>query len=268
MYELENDKEYVKKDNRYFFNRTYSDSVKKKEEKNMSIGAVAQFFEDIFDFFVDDVLLLFLALSFFFIMAWIIPKIWTMISRGVYINRPTTKATALFLRILIAFVGIGLSFAALGLDVTQLVTTLGIVGIVVGLGLQQLLALLAAGVIIRSTDCLTEGDTVVSSIGNVEGVVLSVNALYTVICRVDNENVYSIVPNTQWVSSSFQRTRHEFGHVRGLTETELHQARTSIAKIYLARRKQKEQRKGSNGNGVRKRRSPHLYTVDEFDVEE
>lgn len=238
----------------------------------MALGGVAQFFEDIFDFLVDDVLLLTLALAFFFIMAWIIPKIWTMISRGLYISGAVTKATTLFLRVIIAFVGIGLSFAALGLDVTQLVTTLGIVGIVVGLGLQQLLALLSAGLIIRSRDDVAEGDIVVLSNGNVRGVVRKVTSINTEICSVEDENVVTIVPNTQWLSMSFDRTRHDVGYLKGLTGMEITEARSALAKIYLAQRKQKEmERHYAESEFVipidKLRSSPSPHTDTDEDVE-
>jgi small-conductance mechanosensitive channel len=181
----------------------------------MSTESLAKFFEDIFDFFVDDVLLLFMALFFFFALAWIVPMVWTMISRGLWVNRHITRSTALAICIIIVFVGIGLSFAAIGLDVTQLVTSLGILSIILGLGLQQPLALLFAGIVIRFTNIVEEEDEISVASQGINGTIKNVGAQFTAFCIPSRPNAEYILPNTLFCSTPFVRIRNDRGHPRG-----------------------------------------------------
>jgi len=95
-------------------------------------------------------------------------------------------------QVLLAFVGAGLVLSELGLDVTALVASVGVVGLSLGLGAQMLVRDIINGLFILVEDQYAVGDQV--TVAGVTGEVVEINPRRTVV-RDGEGNVHSI-PNS------------------------------------------------------------------------
>ncbi len=95
-------------------------------------------------------------------------------------------------RVLLGFVGVGLVLSELGLDVTALVASVGVVGLSLGLGAQMLVRDIINGLFILLEDQYAVGDQV--TVAGVTGEVVEINPRRTVV-RDGEGNVHSI-PNS------------------------------------------------------------------------
>ncbi|MBI5947007.1 MAG: mechanosensitive ion channel [Chloroflexi bacterium] len=95
-------------------------------------------------------------------------------------------------RVLLGFVGVGLVLSELGLDVTALVASVGVVGVALGLGAQMLVRDIINGLFILLEDQYAVGDQV--TVAGVSGEVVEINPRRTVV-RDGEGNVHSI-PNS------------------------------------------------------------------------
>ncbi len=95
-------------------------------------------------------------------------------------------------RVLLGFVGVGLVLSELGLDVTALVASVGVVGVALGLGAQMLVRDIINGLFILVEDQYAVGDQV--TVAGVTGEVVEINPRRTVV-RDGDGNVHSI-PNS------------------------------------------------------------------------
>ena len=107
------------------------------------------------------------------------------------------KAISQVTRALLLFVGLLLTLAAAGLDLTALSVLGGAIGVGVGFGLQKLAANYDSGFVILAERSMRIGDNV--RVDGFEGVVTGINARYTVIRAVTGRE--SIVPNETLVST-------------------------------------------------------------------
>ena len=104
-------------------------------------------------------------------------------------------------RVLLVFVATGLILSELGLDVSALVASVGIVGIALGLGAQTLVKDVLNGLFILTEDQYAVGDTV--TVANITGEVVEINPRRTVL-RDGDGNVHTI-PNSA-ISVATNRT--------------------------------------------------------------
>ncbi len=88
---------------------------------------------------------------------------------------------------------VGLSF--IGIDLSALAVVIGVMGIGIGFGLQNLVANFFAGIVIMVERPLQEGDRVI--VGEIEGDILKIRLRSTVINTLTNETL--IVPNSDLV---------------------------------------------------------------------
>lgn len=89
--------------------------------------------------------------------------------------------------------------STLGVETTSLVTILGTAGIAVGLALQGSLTNLASGMILLFFKNVSKGDFISFNNGAMEGVIKSIQILYTTITTPDG--LALIVPNSQLANS-------------------------------------------------------------------
>lgn len=94
--------------------------------------------------------------------------------------------------LLLGFVGVGLLLTQLGLDVSALIASVGVVGIALGLGAQTLVKDIINGMFILVEDQYGVGDVV--QVAGVSGLVVEVNPRRTVLRDLDG-NVH-VVPNS------------------------------------------------------------------------
>ncbi|MBA3058347.1 MAG: mechanosensitive ion channel [Gammaproteobacteria bacterium] len=94
-------------------------------------------------------------------------------------------------RALLMFVGLLVALSAVGIDLTALSVLGGAIGVGVGFGLQKLAANYVSGFVILAERSMRIGDNV--RVDNFEGVVMQINARYTVIRSLVGRE--SIVPN-------------------------------------------------------------------------
>jgi len=109
-------------------------------------------------------------------------------------RRTNTLATTLNwgFRLMLVFIGAGLVLSELGLNVSALVASVGIVGIALGLGAQTIVKDVLNGMFILIEDQYAVGDTV--TVAGVTGEVIEINPRRTVLRDADG-NVHSI-PNS------------------------------------------------------------------------
>jgi small-conductance mechanosensitive channel len=101
------------------------------------------------------------------------------------------KAASNATRVLLMFIGLLLALSAVGIDLTALSVVGGAIGVGVGFGLQKLAANYVSGFVILAERSMRIGDNV--RVDNFEGVVMEINARYTVIRSLAGRE--SIVPN-------------------------------------------------------------------------
>lgn len=107
------------------------------------------------------------------------------------------KAASNATRALLLFVGLMLAVSAVGIDLTAFSVVGGAIGVGVGFGLQKLAANYVSGFVILAERSMRIGDNV--RVDNFEGVVMEINARYTVIRSLTGRE--SIVPNEMLITT-------------------------------------------------------------------
>jgi small-conductance mechanosensitive channel len=107
------------------------------------------------------------------------------------------KAASNATRALLMFVGLMLAVSAVGIDLTAFSVLGGAIGVGVGFGLQKLAANYVSGFVILAERSMRIGDNV--RVDNFEGVVMEINARYTVIRSLTGRE--SIVPNEMLITT-------------------------------------------------------------------
>ena len=107
------------------------------------------------------------------------------------------KAASNATRALLMFVGLMLAVSAVGIDLTAFSVVGGAIGVGVGFGLQKLAANYVSGFVILAERSMRIGDNV--RVDNFEGVVMEINARYTVIRSLAGRE--SIVPNEMLITT-------------------------------------------------------------------
>jgi small-conductance mechanosensitive channel len=107
------------------------------------------------------------------------------------------KAASNATRALLMFVGLMLAVSAVGIDLTAFSVVGGAIGVGVGFGLQKLAANYVSGFVILAERSMRIGDNV--RVDNFEGVVMEINARYTVIRSLTGRE--SIVPNEMLITT-------------------------------------------------------------------
>ncbi|MEJ2663832.1 MAG: mechanosensitive ion channel [Spirochaetia bacterium] len=102
---------------------------------------------------------------------------------------------------------IGLSF--IGIDLSALAVLIGVLGIGIGFGLQNLVANFFAGIVIIVERPLQEGDRVI--VGGIEGDILKIRLRSTVINTLTNETL--IVPNSNLVDQHIHNYSYKFPEI-------------------------------------------------------
>lgn len=107
------------------------------------------------------------------------------------------KAVSNATRALLLFVGLMVSFSAVGIDLTALSVVGGALGVGLGFGLQKLAANYVSGFVILAERSMRIGDIV--KVDNFEGQITQINARYTVVRALNGRE--SIVPNELLITS-------------------------------------------------------------------
>lgn len=103
----------------------------------------------------------------------------------------------LLLRSTFLFIASMIVVGMFNINLWPLLTSLGVVGLIVGLALQQPLGNFFSGLMIIVTDAVNEGETL--DIGGVSGIIYAIKLNHTVIDTWDGKRVY--IPNTTVWSS-------------------------------------------------------------------
>jgi small conductance mechanosensitive channel len=129
-------------------------------------------------------------------LTWLAGKMTFSITRRVLARRSTTAhvdvLVARFATAGVAILGAVVALAVLGVDLTALAASLGLVGVTVGFALKDVLANSVSGVMLLLQRPFGIGDSV--SVAGVEGVVEDVRVRDTVVLTADGRRAY--VPNT------------------------------------------------------------------------
>ena len=107
------------------------------------------------------------------------------------------KAASNATRALLMFVGLMLAVSTVGIDLTAFSVIGGAIGVGIGFGLQKLAANYVSGFVILAERSMRIGDNV--RVDNFEGVVMEINARYTVIRSLAGRE--SIVPNEMLITT-------------------------------------------------------------------
>src|SRR5687767_3415157 len=112
---------------------------------------------------------------------------------------PTTTLTENLVRIIVVILGLLIVLTGLGLEITPILTALGVGGLAVALALQDTLANLFAGLYLLADKPIRVGDYVKISTENAEGYVIDVGWRSTRLRMLQNNIV--IVPNSKVAQS-------------------------------------------------------------------
>jgi len=101
-------------------------------------------------------------------------------------------------------IGLMITFQVIGIDLSGLAMIFGMLGIGIGLGLQDLTSNITAGMLLLFTHPIKIGDRV--TIGDTEGDVIEINLRATTIQSLNN--ISYIVPNSDFISSTVINWSH------------------------------------------------------------
>ncbi len=110
------------------------------------------------------------------------------------------KAVSNVVRALLVGVGLILSLAAVGIDLTALSVLGGAIGVGVGLGLQKLAASYVSGFVMLAERSVRIGDNV--RIDNFEGRITDIKARYTIVRALSGRE--SVVPNEMFIGNRIE----------------------------------------------------------------
>ena len=135
-----------------------------------------------------------------FLLLWIVGIVAKKIIQGLA-NHSKTKRYLLQLigqtaKVLIIIIGAIMALGTMGINVTALVASLGLVGFAVGFALKDTLSNLLSGFMVLFYQPFRPGDMI--SVNKIEGQVTDINLRYTVI-KTDHE--HTLVPNATILSS-------------------------------------------------------------------
>ncbi len=139
------------------------------------------------------------------------------------------------LRILFLFITVLIVADYLGVPISSLIATLGIVGLAVGLALQESLANLAGGIMVLVTKPFSVGDHI--EVGSISGIVDEIGLVYTKVHKFDNTQIY--VPNgeisTEVITNYTGQTTRRVDLVFGISyDNDVEVAKRSLREIIEA----------------------------------
>jgi small-conductance mechanosensitive channel len=130
------------------------------------------------------------------LLTWVVGRAVFSITQRVLARRSTAAhvdvIVARFARACVVALGIVVALAILGVDLTALATSLGLVGVTMGFALKDVLANSVSGILLLLQRPFAIGDTV--AVAGVEGAVEDVRVRDTVLRLSDGRRAY--VPNT------------------------------------------------------------------------
>ena len=112
---------------------------------------------------------------------------------------------ASLIRYVVLIIAMVIGLSMIGINLSSLAVMLGVLGIGVGFGLQNVVANFFAGIVIILTRPLKEGDRIL--VHDYEGTVYQIRMISTVITTVTNETI--IVPNSELISRYIHNYSYE-----------------------------------------------------------
>jgi len=153
------------------------------------------------EFFTNNVwnIVLFVAV---FLIGWIFVKLIVRVIRRILLkSKIETLAQSFllgFIKVLLYLVWVLILLRIIGVEITGIMTTFSALVLAVGMALESNIANIANGIVIATMKMFKKGDYI--SIGGVEGSVVSISFLFTVINSVDNKKI--VIPNSTIVNNS------------------------------------------------------------------
>lgn len=149
-------------------------------------------------------------LAFYFISRLIVKRALDVLLKRRGIEKEARYAVLKLVHYLVVFVGIWAAFNVLGIHLTALIAVAGIAGIVLGFGLQPIIANFISGLILMGERTAQVGDWI--EVDGKYGKVIDSGIRSSTIQTI--ENLHVIVPNRELVEKSFVNYSHQDDKIR------------------------------------------------------
>ena len=118
----------------------------------------------------------------------------------------TAQSVSTIIRYIFLVVGLMVIVQTAGIDLSALSILAGALGVGIGFGLQNITNNFISGIIILFEQPIKLGDRI--EVGDIKGDVLKISARATTV--VTNDNISVIVPNSEFISSTFINWSHNY----------------------------------------------------------